>query len=339
MDVIYEPPFGQERHMRFHQNFRYGDDDPLLWPQPYVMSECHLPAIPLRPGAGDPTAVMWWQLTRDDFVLSTAGIVTGVGLIHGTKLAQISRLVNSLQSRTRAYLNDEKFPRKAEGATILLNVLKQAMIKLESLPMSLQQAGFCVSHVQQLYLELVALLDYMTIYKPRIDGRIPIASQVACTVGAITENPSVAQDFIRAGLPVWLIRSYKEVPVTRTDCLKAMRKPADYLCLDDAQPVQRTMFVGKADDPNKYLMINRYIRYYFRFPNPFDLIKKPPNAPFSSTPDGSAVRIDLAASPSRSIPSGSRSPPSTLQSAASIGQVHNSSQSQRARAKPCRCLL
>jgi hypothetical protein len=125
----------------------------------------------------------------------------------------------------------------------------------------------------------------------------------------------------------------------REHSLKPMRRPADYICLEDAQPVQRTMFVGKADDPNKYLTINRYIRYYFRYPNPFDLIKKPANAPSSSTPDGSAIQVNFAASPSSSVPSGSPSTPSTFQSAAPIGRASNSSQSQSARGKPCRCLL
>jgi hypothetical protein len=222
MDVIYEPPFGHEQHMRFRQDFQYGDDDPLLWPQPYIMSECHLAAIPLRPPSGDPMAIMWWQVTRDEFSLSTRGIMTGIGLINATRLAQIHQAATSLQSRATAYLNDDNFPKKAEGVAILSNALKQGMTKLESLPMSLQQAAFCVSHVQRLYLELVALLDYMTVYKLRIDGHLPAATQVALTMGAITDNPAVAQDFICAGLPVWLVRSYKEVPVTRIDSLVAL---------------------------------------------------------------------------------------------------------------------
>jgi hypothetical protein len=347
MDVIYEPPFGHERHMRFRQNFRYGDDDPLLWPQPYVMSECHLAAIPLRPQSRDPMAVMWWQVTRDEFTLSTRGIVTGVGLISGVKLAQIARLASSLQSWATAYLNDHDFPKKAEGVTILSNALKQGMTKLESLPMGLQQAGFCVSHVQRLYLELVALLDYMTVYKPRIDGRLPTAAQVASTMGAITENPMVAQDFIRAGLPVWLVRSYKEVPVTRIDSLVVMRQPADYLCLTDAKPAHRTMFVGKADDPNKYLTINKYIQYYFRYPNPFDQIMRPANAPTAApcgnTPaqsvpaavvaSGSGFRSEYI--PSRSSSSGLPSSLSNSTPTASTGKVRVGSQNQSTRPQPC----
>lgn len=351
MDVIYQPPFGKERHMRFRQNFRYGDDDPLLWPQPYVVSECHLAAIPMRPDASDRMAVMWWQLTREGFSLSTRGIVTGIGLISSTKLAQISRLVKDLQSRATAYLKNDRFPKKAEGVMVLSNALEQGITRLESLPMSLQQAGFCLSHVQRLYLELVALLDYITIYKLRIDGHLPAATQVASTMGVITENPMVAQDFIRAGLPVWLIRSYKEVPATRIDALKTPRQPADYLCMEDAHLAHDTMFVGKADDPNKYLTISRYIHYFFRYPNPFDLINKPANAPFSSASSTSPSVQSVSANKSANAPSlvqsvrvnfihsSSSSITSTPRSAAPIGKVRNSSQGQSARTRPCRYLL
>ena len=350
MDVIYQPPFGKERHMRFRQNFRYGDDDPLLWPQPYVVSECHLAAIPMRPDASDRMAVMWWQLTREGFSLSTRGIVTGIGLISSTKLAQISRLVKDLQSRATAYLKNDRFPKKAEGVMVLSNALEQGITRLESLPMSLQQAGFCLSHVQRLYLELVALLDYITIYKLRIDGHLPAATQVASTMGVITENPMVAQDFIRAGLPVWLIRSYKEVPATRIDALKMPRQPAD-LCMEDAHLAHDTMFVGKADDPNKYLTISRYIHYFFRYPNPFDLINKPANAPFSSASSTSPSVQSVSANKSANAPSlvqsvrvnfihsSSSSITSTPRSAAPIGKVRNSSQGQSARTRPCRYLL
>ena len=166
-------------------------------------------------------------------------------------------------------------------------------------------------------------------------------------MGAITENPMVAQDFIRAGLPVWLVRSYKEVPVTRIDSLVAMRQPADYLCLTDAKPVHRTMFVGKADDPNKYLTINKYIRYYFRYPNPFDLIMRPANAPTAApcgNPPAQSVPATVVASGSRSrseyIPSRSSASglPSSLSNStltASTGKVRVGSQSQSTRPQPC----
>jgi hypothetical protein len=112
MEVLYEPPFGQERHMQFCKDFCYGDDDPLLWLQPYISMECHFPAIPLCPGSGDPMAVMWWQLTREEFNPSTRGIMTGVAVIHPTKLAQMGWAITSLPSHATAYMNDE-FPDKS----------------------------------------------------------------------------------------------------------------------------------------------------------------------------------------------------------------------------------
>lgn len=48
MDVVYEPPLGKNRAMFLRRDYRYADDDPLLWPQPYVRSACHHGAIPRK---------------------------------------------------------------------------------------------------------------------------------------------------------------------------------------------------------------------------------------------------------------------------------------------------
>ncbi len=34
--VIYAPPLGVNREMAMYQNYRYADDDPSCWPQPYM---------------------------------------------------------------------------------------------------------------------------------------------------------------------------------------------------------------------------------------------------------------------------------------------------------------
>lgn len=270
MDIVYAPPFGLNRSMRFRSDFRYGEDDPLLWPQPYLPHVCHLGCIPLCPPSDQLLAIMWWKLTREDFVASTANIITGVGLIAGKKLAILTRLVTSLQSRVHAYMADEQHPKKNVLVTALSNALNHGLKRLQCLPMSLRQTSFGLSQVQRYYLEIVAALDYLTIYKPRMDGVVSPATQVAPTVGTLTTDMLIVQEFVRAGLPVWLLRPYNRLPATRIDSLKTPRLPEDFLCLTDAIPPYKPFFTGKAIDPEKYSSFDLYLRSAFYCANPFD---------------------------------------------------------------------
>ena len=87
------------RNMCIHADFRYGEDDPLQWPQPYFASDCHLGAIPLRPGPDDAMSVMWWEPEPKDFVLTTATTIGGLGLIDRKHFTYLSYMVSSLCSR------------------------------------------------------------------------------------------------------------------------------------------------------------------------------------------------------------------------------------------------
>jgi hypothetical protein len=47
-DRIYLPPI-QRRDVFLRSDFRYGPDDPTLWPQPFLLEYPHLGAIPRQP--------------------------------------------------------------------------------------------------------------------------------------------------------------------------------------------------------------------------------------------------------------------------------------------------
>ena len=75
--------------------------------------------------------------------------------------------------------------------------------------------GFMRSNVtefQCLYLELYALLDYLEIYKPCMDGHQPPATTVTNCIGAFTNMPHITQYFHRAGLHIWFLQPGKTGP-------------------------------------------------------------------------------------------------------------------------------
>jgi hypothetical protein len=75
-----------------------------------------------------------------------------------------------------------------------MKMLEHGMARLKSMWMNFSQMSFIMRDVQRSWLEITALLDYMTVFKPRMDSTsincppYPVAS----TIGAFTFEVHVA---------------------------------------------------------------------------------------------------------------------------------------------------
>ena len=77
--------------------------------------------------------------------------------------------------------------------------------RLNALKTTFTEMRIGVTEFQCYYLEIYSCLDYLKIYKPRMDRERPPAECVVKCIGAITNIPCIVQDFWTAGLPVWLL--------------------------------------------------------------------------------------------------------------------------------------
>ena len=98
--------------------------------------------------------------------------------------------------------------------------------------MSFCHAQFVVCDLQRVWLHLWAMLDYMEIFKPRMDGLAPPSQGVHDTVGCYTNSIWVAQDMYTAGLPSWLIRSSASSTNQKIVSMGDIFHPEDYLILE-----------------------------------------------------------------------------------------------------------
>lgn len=308
MDFVPLPPFGRNRNMRIRTNFRYGKDDPLQWAQPYLASDCHLGAIPLRPGPDDPMSIMWWIPEPSDLVPCRTNTIAGLCLISPNRFTRLRQMVTQLCSRAEEYMSKEK----SEVIPSFLTVVTQGVKRLETLPMSPRQVFMNVSYLQRCSLELLAALDYLELFRPRMRGIRPAARMVGLRMGVFTYDPVVVQDFMRAGLPVWFIRPYNVLHTAIINTVVNVRLPGDYLCLEDANPPFKTFFVDRADHPKRSFAFHSYLRSFFSYPNPFDVADE------TSTSDN---------------------PPTSTTAQASTPLVHRTAKSKPGHDQPCTYLL
>ena len=117
-----------------------------------------------------------------------------------------------------------------------------------------------ITKFQWHYLELYGLLDYLKIYKPRMDGARPPAESIMNCMGTFTNIPHVVQDFYTASLPVWFLQpsSDWDTFVIRCNILEIVTplNPADVLCVSEHSPPFATIFHGLSTDPKKHDALN-----------------------------------------------------------------------------------
>jgi hypothetical protein len=99
------------------------------------------------------------------------------------------------------------FPNPNNLLLLLARAMQDSFTCLDLLKTTFTEMTIGITKFQHYYLELYGCLDYLKIYKPRIDGARPPEESVMNCMGAITNIPCIVQDFYTAGLPVWLIRS------------------------------------------------------------------------------------------------------------------------------------
>ena len=102
-DRIYLPPM-QMRDVFLCSDFRYGPDDPTLWPQPFLYEYPHLGAIPRRPkDNNDRLSIMWWNPTRSNFFPLENGVLDGLGQLSTSVYWTFQEMSKGLKERVEIY--------------------------------------------------------------------------------------------------------------------------------------------------------------------------------------------------------------------------------------------
>jgi hypothetical protein len=213
---------------------------------------------------------MWWNPTLDDFKSFDGSLADGLGELSRSKYLSFQKMMMSLENRIEEYKTTRQKPNNLLLA--IAKAMRDACIRLGSLKTTFSEMRFGVTEFQRYYLEVRGCLDYLEIYKPRMDGLKPAAETVANCVGASTNIARVVQDFHTAGLPIWFLRpsTLWDNPYT-CNILEVVTplNPADLLCVSPHDPPYPPIFRGLATDPDRHAAIHAYSRTWLVFKDPF----------------------------------------------------------------------
>jgi len=124
--------------------------------------------------------------------------------------------------------------------------------------------------------EYSAAYRYLMIYKPRMLGVLPSSTTVEDLVEALVFNLADADNFVRAGIPVWLIRP---AALAGTICVHKLAKliePGDRLCLVDACDTYPVSYDGPPVNMDRYKTFARYSATFLSYHNPFRSVPSTP---------------------------------------------------------------
>ncbi|KAJ6597730.1 hypothetical protein DFH09DRAFT_1304498 [Mycena vulgaris] len=188
-------------------DMRFGTDDPSLWPQQFSHLYPHLP-LTRRKDFSAGLGIMWWNPTRQDFVV-TSSITRGLGRLSPARLTSLLHVINPLIKRCRNWMKTQTKDAPVMGR--LLQSITLVLERLESLPSTFDKMVYEVTTVQRNCLELDALLEYYTVYRPQqktfaMDAVRWDHSVAMDRLGAFTSTPAIAQLLFDASIPFWFLR-------------------------------------------------------------------------------------------------------------------------------------
>jgi hypothetical protein len=307
--------------MTFKKDYRLGEHDQLLWPQPFLEPQCHLACIPRRPEVFEESVrpifnILFHPVGDTDFCPLEGGPITGLGFLSGAKMASLKKLRLTLEKHL------ETLDAGIASSTPILNhilvFIRRTLTCLEHLPMTKRQALFLFAEAQRFMLEYLAAYRYLTIYKPRMLNTLPAATAVEeDLVGAFVFTLADADNFLRAGIPVWIVRPAALAGTVHVEKLVEPIEPRDRLCLLDAYDTYPVAFTGTSHSIDKYRMFARYSASFLSYSNPFSVSST------LSTPSSSIVNV-FAPLPPQAGPSFSGPQPRHSSSSSSVRSVRNS---------------
>jgi hypothetical protein len=217
---------------------------------------------------------MWWDPTGDDFDSFGGGLLNGIGELSRSKMSSLREMIRSLESRIEDH--KQAFPNPNKFFLLLVRSMQDSFTRLDSLKTTFTEMKVGVTEFQRYYLEICGCLDYLEIYKPRMDGEKPPAESVVNCIGAITNIPRIVQLFCTAGLPVWFLRpsTFWDSPA-RCNILDVVTplNPADILCVSEHYPPFPAIFYGSPTDPKRHNAIYTHSRMLLVFKDPFGVPK------------------------------------------------------------------
>ncbi len=139
--------------------------------------------------------------------------------------------------------------------------------------MSIKQQKFEFAQHQRAMLEFIAMIRFISTCWDRMNAPVPdrkVVDSPEDVVGAFFSDPTMADIYWKAGIPVWLVCPAYKAGALRIDRLVDTIKGRDVLVVEDDPTDHRGVYYsGSPHSSEKYKFFVEYTRRYLSGSNPF----------------------------------------------------------------------
>jgi hypothetical protein len=272
-------PLFETRQILQRVDYHFGEDDPLLYPQPYLQERCHWSVIPRKPTDVNDVRSKWWSTLGTKDFQEIPGNVAGLGRWKDEALGIYKEDYLSLIARVNNHWNARQKLGKSPNlvVTVLRGQIESVLSFLRHTPLPFRRAQELLCCFQRWYLELTAAIDWCDVFRPFMDGlqKEPPKSSVE-RVGAFTVKILDQMFLHRAGIPVWHIHSKAEKDsVTSMYRSAPLTTPAEMEIEQKVLDGARCIYKGGSNDVAKASALENYLRDLTSPPNPFAAVDAP----------------------------------------------------------------
>ncbi|KAK7046956.1 hypothetical protein R3P38DRAFT_92560 [Favolaschia claudopus] len=309
-DYVPAPPTSRQHDLFLRADLRYGPDDFTRWPQQYSPEYCHLPCVRTKSGSPPELSILWDNPSPMDFVKRSDEytLTPNLGRLDDDFRTALEQVVEKLRMEHALYVAATPASKIPPPLATLVVSMDAALERIQTIPLNYDQMVLSVTRLQLTWLELDAMLQYMTVFKPQMDAPFGPRPELAACVGAFTFDAQVAQFLHKAGLPYWYLRPAKQFSREIILELVQLVQPSAFVCID---PHPRETAVSRANNntAHKIALIHKHSMTKPWYEDPFDMVASEPVASSSSvnTPTHTPHRGGLnrykpytASNPSRS---------------------------------------
>ncbi|PBK88794.1 hypothetical protein ARMGADRAFT_1033775 [Armillaria gallica] len=271
---IPHPPTTYQVHL--YEDRQFGHHDPTRVPQFFNERFCHFSVIPCRPAVYNVNHpyhqwidTIWYNVTQNDIVFSHE-CVSHISLLHESVHGQFKHALTYITGRYSLVQKRQKFSEAfQEFLSIRYTCLETLVHRTKTVMTDVMSIHMQVAAMQRYWLELVAGLDYMEIHQLVMNGTTQCNNSLdfTCLMGTFTLNLDVAEQHLKAGIPVYLIRPTEEF--TNQIILKA-EKPI-VISVNDTipEPSFPIVFKGVPSQAKKFDAMHHFMKIFQTYRNPF----------------------------------------------------------------------
>jgi hypothetical protein len=193
------PPEGGHRDTFMRSDYFYADGDPVRWPQPLNHNDLYLAAIPTCHAEIDPLYIVLFINSPPGSPSFFSSSTSHFAHIDPKGVADIKRIQEHVEGRITDYLERLEFQQDSHSKKHIISNRRayagSFFSRLTNQPMTEPEMRRCFAEYQCFTLDIIAALDWDTIYRPRIEGQHSPASKVDDRMGVFTQDPFIGLAF------------------------------------------------------------------------------------------------------------------------------------------------